>query len=316
MDLRRLTLHQLRVFHAVARHLSFTRAGEELLLTQSAVSAQVRVLTDLLGVPLFEQRGRRIYLTDAGRTLLEHARRLDAAVEALGDAFDALRHGTGGRVRVGASTSIGTYFLPFLIGGFSESHPGIDVALEIENSAHVQDRLLRSEFDVAYVGAPVTAPGLVAEAFLEDEILFACAPGHPLAASPRVEPQQLARHKLFVREPGSATRRTVDAYFRDRGLALLEPVQLGSVEAIKQSVLAGLGVAYFSELTVRKELAEGSLVRLAVRDARVVRTFFEVHHQDCRPLPALQRFTEFARVYARHGFGQLGRNRDGYPVRG
>ncbi len=298
MDLQRLTLHQLRVFRAVARHGNFTRAGEELLLTQSAVSAQIRALTDQLGVPVLEQLGKRVFLTEAGQTLLEQAARVEAVVLEIGQTFDAFRDGTGGRVRVGASTSIGTYFLPFLIAAFSGAHPGIDVVLEIENSAHVQDRLLRNEFDVAYVGAPVTAPGLVAEPFLEDEILFACASTHRLAGSSAVTVNDLARHKLFVREPGSATRRTVEAHFRDRGLALPEPVQLGSVEAIKQSVLAGLGVSYFSELTVREELADGRLVRLPVEGGRVGRTFFEVRHRDKRQLPALRLFAGFARTYA------------------
>ena len=322
MDLRRLTLHQLRVFRAVARHSSFTRAGEELGLTQPAVSAQMRSLTEILGVPLVEHLGKRVFLTDAGRALLDRVERIEAEVAELGVAFEALRDGRRGSVRVGASTSIGTYFLPGLIARFTARHPGIDVTLEIENSAHILEGLLRNAFDVAYVGEAVAAAELVAEPFQEDEIFFACAPGHPLAspalstrqrsgetggapgpgtAKKGVTLEEIWRYRVFVREPGSATRRTVEAYCLGRGLPCPEGVQLGSVEAIKRSVIAGLGVSYFSELTVRDELARGELVRLAVEGFRVRRTFFEVRLRAKRPSPALERFLRFTRAYRAKG---------------
>ncbi|NOY45441.1 MAG: LysR family transcriptional regulator [Deltaproteobacteria bacterium] len=313
MDLRRLTLHQLRVFRAVARHRSFTRAGEELGLTQPAVSAQIRTLTDILGVPLLEQLGKKVTLTQAGQDLLEHAERMEAIVREIGEGFAALREGTGGRVRVGASTSIGTYYFPTLIAEFTAAHPGIEVTLEIENSAHIQERLLRDEFDVAYVGAPVDVPELVGRAFLEDEIFFACAPGHPLASAPVVSLGDVVAHKVFVREPGSATRRALEARLAAQGLTLGRQAQLGSVEAIKRSVMAGLGVSYFSELTVREELSEGRLKRLAVQGVRVVRTFFEVTHRDKRKGPALEAFTNFARAYAGMHQGRVGTPRRTSP---
>ena len=148
MDIRRLTLHQLRVFLAVVRRRSFTRAAEDLLISQSAVSAQIRELTGLLGVPLFDQIGKKIFA-----------------------------------VRVGGSTSIGTYFLPSLIAGFTARHSGIEVSLEIENTAHIEDRLLRNDFDVGFVGGAQASQEFEAEPFLEDEIFFACAPSHRLASS-------------------------------------------------------------------------------------------------------------------------------------
>ncbi len=299
MDLRRLTLHQLRVFRAVARRRSFTRAAEDLGLTQPAVSAQIRALTEILGVPVFEQLGKRVFLTDAGRTLLEHARRVENAVEELGAALEALRGGTTGRVRVGASTSIGTYWFPGVIAAFTARYPGIDVTLEIENSAHIAEGVLQGVFDVGYVGAAVGAPELHTDPLLEDEILFACAPTHPLASRPGLRLDELAGHKMFVREPGSATRAAMERELGMCGLAFGNTSQLGSVEAIKRAVMAGLGISYFSELTIRQELAERRLVRLCVEGLRVTRTFFRVMHRDKRFTPAIRAFTEFTRTRAR-----------------
>ncbi|MBI5444402.1 MAG: LysR family transcriptional regulator [Deltaproteobacteria bacterium] len=299
MDLRRLTLHQLRVFRAVATRRSFTRAAEELHLTQSAVSAQMRALTDVLGVPLLEQFGKRLYLTEAGRSLLEQAIRLEALLGELEREFASYREDGAGSIRVGASTSIGTYFLPSLIAAFSSRHPRIEVALEIENSAQIQERLLRDDFDVAFVGASPISAELDAERFLEDEIFFACAPGHPLTERTALRVEELASFKLLVREPGSATRRAVEEHCRERGFPLPRPAQLGSVEAIKQAVMAGLGVSYFSGLTIRSELETGRLVRLEVESLPARRTFFLLRHRQKRETAALRAMLEFARGSAR-----------------
>lgn len=305
MDLRRLTLHQLRVFRLVAQHLSFTRAAAELGLTQSAVSAQIRSLTSLLGVPLLEQLGKRIHVTRAGHALLDHATRADAMVREIGLEFVALQDGEAGSVRVGASTSIGTYYFPPLISDFSQAHPGIDVSLEIENTNTVQERLLRNDFDVAYIGGRVDSPDLVAAPFLKDKILWACAQDHPLAlalaqapvrgrAKRSLSPGQLQEHKVIVREPGSATRRTMEAHCAARGVSFQRVVQYGSVEAIKHAVEAGLGLSYFSELTIRRELASGRLVRLSVKGLSVTRTFYSVLHRQKRMTTALSAFQRFA----------------------
>ena len=293
MDVRRLTLHQLRVFRTVVRCSSFTRAAEELSLTQSAVSAQIRALTKLLGVPLLEQLGKKIHLTHAGQTLLDHAARIEAIALEIDQEFVAYREDGAGSVRVGASTSIGTYFFPAVVAEFTSVHPRITVSLEIENTAHVEERLLRNDFDIVYLGAAVTSPLLVTTPFLEDEIFFASAPNHPLASPAPATVERLADFKLIVREPGSATRRTMEEHCHQEGVSFPSVVQLGSVEAIKQAVMAGLGFSYFSELTVRHELAERRLVRLSVHGFPVARVFLEVQHRQKRELPALRVFREF-----------------------
>jgi DNA-binding transcriptional LysR family regulator len=297
MDIRRLTLHQLRVFLAVARHRNFTRAAEDLLISQSAVSAQIRELTGLLGVPLFDQIGKKIFITEAGRVLEEQAERVESVIEEVDREFLAWREGGAGVVRVGGSTSIGTYFLPSLIAGFTARHSGIEVSLEIENTAHIEDRLLRNDFDVGFVGGAQATREFEAEPFLEDEIFFACAPSHRLASSRSLSVKKLGGEKVFVREPGSATRRAMEERCREGVLSFDPAIQMGSVEAIKQAVMAGLGISYFSSLTVKHEVETGRLIRLPVKGLSLRRTFYLVICRGKRLTPALEAFREFARVW-------------------
>jgi DNA-binding transcriptional LysR family regulator len=258
----------------------------------------MRALTELLGVRLWEQFGKRIYLTDAGRALLDHAERMAAIVQEIDREFVGYREEGAGSVRVGASTSIGTYCFPALVAEFTSHHPRIEVFLEIENTAHIQERLLRNDFDIAYLGAAVTSPHLEAEPFLKDEIFFACAADHPLASPTPITWEQLAHDKLIIREPGSATRHTMEEYCRAKGLTFPRTIQLGSVEAIKQAVMAGLGISYFSGLTVRHELETGRLVRLNITALSVTRMFLAVQHRQKKVTLALHAFTEFAKAWA------------------
>lgn len=296
-DFDRLTLHQLRVFRAVARELSFTRAAAGLGLTQSAVSVQVRELGTILGAPLFEVLGKKVHLTDAGRLLEAHAARAEGLMREISQDFSALQEIGAGAVRIGASTSIGTYYLPPLLAEFSAKHPRVEVSLAIENTAHIEEKLLRNEFDLGFIGARAASADLVSEPFLEDEIFFACAPGHPLARMSAITPERLARERLIVRESGSATRATMEAHLRRRGLAFRDTMILGSVEAIKQVVMSGLGVAYFPTLTVCNEIAAGWLTRIGVRGLAASRTFFIVRHRSKKETPALAALAAFARAW-------------------
>jgi DNA-binding transcriptional LysR family regulator len=291
-----LTLHQIRVFRAVAARRSFTRAAEGLGLTQSAVSAQIRELAAILGAPLFDILGRRVHLTAAGQALEAQAALLEGIVGEIGQHFAELRGGAAGRVRIGASTSIGTYALPALIAGFAAGRPGVEVTLEILNSALVEQRLLDNAFDLGFIGTPPSATELVAAPFLEDEILFACAPGHRLAGKTLAAPERLVAERLIVREPGSGTRRTMEAHLERLGILFPAVMQLGSVEAIKQAVRAGLGIAYFSGLAVAEELREHRLARIRVRGLAVRRSFLVVRDRRKLGTPALEAFLSFLRA--------------------
>lgn len=293
----RLTLHQLRVFRAVARERNFTRAAAAMGLTQSAVSVQIRGLGTILGAPLFEILGKKVHLTDAGRLLEGHASRVEGLMRELSQDFSALRDAGAGAARIGASTSIGIYYLPPLLAEFSAKYPRVAVSLAIENTAHIEEQLLRNEFDLGFMGARAASGDLVSEPFLEDEIFFACAPGHPLAKAATVSPERLTRERLIMREAGSATRATMEAHLQKRGLGFRDSMTFGSVEAIKQVVMSGLGIAYFSTLTVCNEVSAGWLVKIRVRGLAASRSFFVVRHRNKKETPALGALMAFARAW-------------------
>lgn len=291
----RLTIHHLRVFLAVARHRSFTRAAGELGLTQAGVSAQVRDMARILGVPLFEVLGRKVALTPAGEDLEPRAAAAVGLFAEIGEHFAALRGAGAGRIRLGASSSVGTYVLPGLLAAFGKSHPGVEVTLEILNSALIEERVVANAFDLGVVGHAPSAAGLEGEVFLEDEIFFAAAPGHPLARRAQVHPAQVLGERLILREPGSGTRRTMEEHLQGLGLVFPKVLQLGAVEAVKQAVISGLGISYFSALTVRRELREKRLVRLPIPGLTLARRFLFVRRRDKRPTPALAAFLDFLR---------------------
>lgn len=293
--LGRLTIHHLRVFLAVARHRSFTRAADELGLTQAAVSAQIRDMARILGAPLFEVLGRKVALTPAGEDLEPRAAAAVTLFAEIGERFAALRGVGAGRIRLGASSSIGTYVLPDLLAMFEKSYPGVEITLEILNSALIEERVVANEFDLGFVGHAPAAAELEGEQFLEDEIFFAAAPDHPLAQRARVHPAQILGERLIVREPGSGTRRSMEEHLQSLGLVFPRVLQLGAVEAVKQAVMSGLGISYFSALTVRRELREKRLVRLPVRSLMLPRCFLFVYRRDKRPTPALAAFLDFLR---------------------
>ena len=296
-ELSRLTLHHLRIFRAVARHRSFTAAATEFHLTQSAVSVQIRELGIVLGTPPFELIGKKVHLTDAGRLLEVYAARMDGWLREMSQDFAAFRESGTGLVRIGASTSLGTYYLPSLLAEFSVRYPRVKVTLVIENSAHIEERLLTNEFDLGFIGTAGASRGIVSEPFLEDEIFFSAGPGHPLARTRAIAPERLSKERIIIREPGSATRATMEAHLSRRGISFPHFMELGSVEAIKQVVMSGLGIGYFSALTVCNEISAGWLVRLRVSGLTAGRTFFIVQHRLKKETPMLAAFIAFAKQW-------------------
>jgi DNA-binding transcriptional LysR family regulator len=285
-----VTFRQLRVFAAVARHGSMTRAADELHLTTPAVSMQVRELESQVGVPLFDRVGRHVVLSTAGEYFLVHARRMLAALKDADDAMARLRHLDAGTLRIGL---VGTakYFVPRLLALFREEHPSVQVGLEVAGNREALVTLLRAgEVDLAVMGRPPRELAVRSEAFAAHPLVFVAPPGHPLAALREVTPMQLDAWPFIVREQGSGTRAAMQEFFATHGCAPLQTMAMSSNETIKQAVMAGLGLSFLSLHTLGIELGAGLLRVLPVQGAPLLRTWNVVQLQARRLSPAAEAF--------------------------
>jgi LysR family transcriptional regulator, low CO2-responsive transcriptional regulator len=285
-----VSLHQLNVFRAVARHLSFSRAAEELYISQPAVSAHVRELERLYGVDLFEQVGRRVRLTEAGRLLEEYADRLLALVEESRRALAELKGLARGHLAVGASTIPGAYFLPEPLGRFQTRHPGVEVALRIGDTHQVLGMLRRGEVELAVVGESQEEAGLLRRPYRADELVMVVDPGHRWTQRGLDDLAELAEEPFILRERGSSTRENAEALLRRAGVTPRIAMEWENTEAIKKAVEAGLGISILSDHAVALEVACARLAIVRHPALPCRRQFYIVRHQDRRPSPAAQAF--------------------------
>jgi len=293
-----LTLRQLRVFEAVARHLNYTRAAEELHLTQPAVSMQVRQLEGSLGMSLFEQLGKRIHLTDSGKEVLTYARSINQQLDELEGVLNRIKGFSGGRLRISVATTA-NYFIPTLLGGFSRRFPDVTISLDITNRETLLQNLAENTIDLAIMGQPPTEADVNAEAFMDNPLVVVAPPDHPLAGKRNIPLSRLQEETFLVREPGSGTRIAMERFFADRGISVRTGMEVGSNEAIKQSVQAGLGLGLLSHDTLEQELSLKRLTILDIAEFPIMRHWYVVHRRGKRLSPPAQAFKEFLLKEAR-----------------
>ncbi len=291
----RVTVHQLRIFKMVADHHNFSRAAEALHLSQPAVSHQIKALSGAVGAPLFEEIGRRIHLTSAGTLLYEHASRIIADFEMAGQALDELHGLRRGLLRLSGDTTVGIYVLPDVLGTFRETHPDVDVSLDVGNRQHVYERLISNETDFAVVGRLWPRPSipLTTRPFLPNELVAIAASRHALAGMKRISIARLAEEPFIAREPGSGTRETAEGALRRAGRPIRTVMELASNGAIKRAVARGLGVAIISRHAVTIELRLGLLAQLAVVGFPLRRQWHLVYARDKRFGPVERAFLAF-----------------------
>ncbi len=267
------TLHQLKVFETVARNGSFTRAAEELLITQPTVSSQVKQLTKAIGLPLFEQIGKSLYLTDAGQELLITCQDIFEKLNNFEIKIADLKGTKQGQLRLAVITTA-KYFVPRLLGSFCQIYPGIDVALKVTNHQEIQQRMLANKDDLYVVSNTKQNIDLTSKPFLNNPLVVVARKDHPLAGKKNLELQELKGQPFIMREQGSGTRDSIIELFAEHNIAVKVKLELGSNEAIKQAISGGLGISILSEHCLISEGISGELTVLDFKHFPIKRRWY------------------------------------------
>src|SRR4051812_6879975 len=287
---------RLQVFYTVAKQLSFTKAAEQLFMTQPAVTFQVKQLEEHFNTRLFERNHGRIALTPAGRLVMDYAERILALGEELDTRVGELTGAVAGPLLLGASTTIAEFILPQILGEFKAQHPEVQAHLTVANSETIVNRVADHTIDVGLIESPTYLPSLQNEVCCDDELVLICAPDHALAGRKSVKAQDIAALPMVRREPGSGTREFTDNYFRECGVPPEDVnlvMELGSPEAMKGVVETGIAVAIVSRATIAKELKLGALVAVPLSPP-LMRTLSVVHPKEKFRSRLLTSFVAFA----------------------
>lgn len=298
----RLENFRLVVFRAVAEHLSFRKAAEELYLTQPAVSLQIKALEEELGVQLFDRAGSRIALTRAGETLLGFARQVNTLLLEAEQQIAAASGERAGKLALGASTTIAQYLLPHLIGEFHRAFPRVEVALISGNTEAIVNAVLRQQIALGFIEGPAHNRDVKTEPFLVDELILIVPAAHEWAERRSIRSSEIAGTPLLMRERGSGTRRVVEHALEHQGIKLSSlsiAMELDSTEAIKSAVEAGLGAGFVSRWAIAKDLRSGvSLREIAIEGMRVQRDFLVVYPAGPAPHGLADEFRRFVFAHA------------------
>lgn len=290
--MKHATFRQLKVFEAVARLLSFSRAAEELYLTQPAVSTQVKKLEGHVGLPLFEQLGKKIFLTAAGEEMLHASRAIIKQFQDVEATMAQFKGISGGKLNV-AVISAGDYFFPRLLVEFARSHQGVTLNLSVHNREELLGQLAGNLTDLAVMVRPPQDQDTINQAFAPHPYVIVAAPDHPLASKKNIPISRLLREPFVVREKGSDTWHSMEEGFGEHLAKINIAMEIKSTETIKQAVIAGMGVSFLSAHTISLELQAGSLTVLDVQGFPLMLNWYVVHRKNKRLPPVAQAFKSF-----------------------
>jgi DNA-binding transcriptional LysR family regulator len=292
-----ITLRQLKVFERVARRLSFTRAAEELYLTQPAVSMQIKQFEETIGLPLFERLGKKIYLTRAGEELYRLSRSISQKLEEAEQLIEELKGTEGGRLVVAVASTV-HYFAIRLLADFCRRYPKVQVNFKVTNRKGLLQQLEDNETDIVLMGQPPEDQDLVADAFMENPLVIIAPSNHPLVGKTAITIEELKNETFLMREQGSGTRNSVERFFSEKGIPISASMEMNTNGAIKQGVEVGLGLGIVSVHTIEQELKDGRLVILNVESFPIMRQWYIVHRTGKRLSSVGKIFENFVRTEA------------------
>lgn len=291
-----MTLRHIRIFLAVCENdQNMTRAAEKLFLAQPAVSLAVRELEEYYGVPLFERVSRRLVLTEAGKRFREYAVHIDGLFSDLED--DLKNWDSAGVLRIGASITIGSQFLPCYARAFAHTHPGIDLQARISPSDELEQMLVKGELDLVLMEGLTHSPNLISEEYMEDSLVAICSPHGPFCSGERISQEVFQKQRLLLREPGSGTREVLEREAGKAGFSLRPAWEAMSTTALINAVIQGLGISVLPQRMVNQVLERGLAVPFFIEGMDFRRKYRMIVHKNKYQTPALKSFMELCRNY-------------------
>lgn len=286
---------KLRVFYEVATKLNMTEVANQMFISQPAISQTIRDLEDDFGIQFFDRIGKKLYLTHEGDLFLNYVRRI---LNLYDDCYKTIKDNSelkNGKLRIGASTTIGIYLLPEIIGKFYQEHKEIEVSIVIENTKIIADMILKNQIDFAFVEGPVFTSEIQEEYFCDDELVLITPPSHPWAQLEEVDLKELENAEFIMREQGSGTREIFEEALKDFDINYEIKFELGNTEAIKKAVEANLGVSCVYRKCVAKEAMDGSIAVRNIKGLKIMREFQLIHHKDKYFSKLFSLFIDFCR---------------------
>jgi len=290
-----MDVRDLQIFLSVAKHLNYTRAAEEVNLSQPSVSVRMRELERDLGSKLFEQLGKKVALTEAGQVLVPYATRLIAVMGDARQAIEDLQGMERGLLRIGASTTPGMYLIPQTVAYFKRRHPKIDVHLTVKDTRQIEDGVIRNDFDFGFVGGHLAGDEVEVLPWMTDHLVLVVPSNHNLARKKSIKLADLRKERFILREAGSATRATVAHHLKKADLEVETVMEMENPESVKKAVQSGLGIAFISKFAVETELKARSLVAINVNGLDINRELKIVYRKDKHLGRAAQTFIDMAR---------------------
>jgi len=285
-----IDLYKLPVFHAVAQTRSFTRAAEQVHLTQPGISKHIKAMEEYFGVPLFDRMGRKVALTEAGEVLFETTQEVLTSITAAEQRIQDLTGLRGGKLRVGASFPIGLYILPRLLAEYRKRYPAVEVELAISTSANIEAKVLANKLDLGLVSRDVRHPKLVAVEFMKDELVAIVPPGHALSSKHRIKAEELVGESVILSAKGAGARAVVEERLRAKGIVLEKVLDFVNAEGVKHAVEAGLGISIQPRIMVQRDVAAGALRALRLADLDATIGYLHIARKDRHVSTAHQAF--------------------------
>jgi DNA-binding transcriptional LysR family regulator len=296
-----MNFHQLHIFNVVAKHQSCSKAAAELFLSQPTVSVHLQKLELDLGMELFEQLGRSIYLTDAGNLLYSYTQKIFSLAEDATRALEELQGLHKGRIRLGASTTPGIYYLPNFLRQFKETYPGLELILEVIHTAEVEKKLLTNQLDISIMGCSTPPEGdLIYEPLWHDQLVLIMSPNHPLLQKEDIKLEDISRQEFILREPGSSTRHAINLAFAKNGIDPVVSQEYGSTDGIVHAVAADLGISFVSREAVKLYEQINFIKVRTIPQLSINHKFYIVYHKDKYLSPFTETLVKALKSYV-HG---------------